>query len=41
MATLWSELEKKINMIYLVVGQLGLSYLFSLAVYVAYGLIMK
>jgi len=41
MATLWGELEKKINMLYIVVGQLGLSYLLSLAVYAASGLFMK
>ncbi|MCD6322146.1 MAG: ferrous iron transport protein B [Clostridiales bacterium] len=40
-ATLWGELEKKINMLYIVVAQLSLSYLLSLAVYAASGLFIK
>ena len=41
MSTLWGELEKKKNMIYIVLGQLGLSYVFSLAVFTISGLLMK
>lgn len=41
MATLWGELEKKRNIIYIVIGQLALSYLFSLAVYSVTGMFLK
>lgn len=41
MATLWGELEKKINMLYIVTAQLGLSYLLSLAVYAVSGIFIK
>lgn len=41
LATLWGELEKKINMLYIMIGQLGLSYLLSFAVYAVSGLFVK
>ncbi len=41
MAVLWGELEKKINMLYIVFGQLFLSYAVTFAVYTISGLFMK
>ncbi len=41
MTTLWGELEKKRNIIYIIVAQLSLSYVLSLAVYAVFGLFMK
>jgi ferrous iron transport protein B len=38
LATLWGELEKKRNMAYIMIGQLGISYALSLAVYAMAGL---
>ncbi|MDX1357625.1 MAG: ferrous iron transport protein B, partial [Clostridia bacterium] len=41
LATLWGELEKKRNMAYIMFGQLGISYAFSLAVYAISGLFIR